>query len=37
MGSDVKSLSGGGGAGALDFEMVGVCRWGGGVENRTLS
>ena len=26
---------GGGGGGALDFQMVGVCRWG--VENRTLS
>ena len=25
----------GGGGGALDFQMVGVCRWG--VENRTLS
>ena len=24
-----------GGGGALDFQMVGVCRWG--VENRTLS
>ena len=26
---------GGGGGGAVDFQMVGVCRWG--VENRTLS
>ena len=25
----------GGGGGALDFQLVGVCRWG--VENRTLS
>ena len=31
----LRSKTSRGGGGALDFQMVGVCRWG--VENRTLS